>query len=140
MSARVLGVAAAPTGTAMTKLPDNIVQAATRLRRLIEQADTPDLRETARRDLERLIQQHLHCAGQLNADSPPAGPRNSNVLSKCCARSLRKRTFFGSNQRARAFMRRHLNCGSATTSPEFVPYNHRGNCDAHCAHRPEPTH
>ena len=42
----------------MADVPSDVLKDATRLRRLVEQAETPDLRETARRDLERLVQQH----------------------------------------------------------------------------------
>jgi hypothetical protein len=42
----------------MSDLRVDVLQAATKLRRLVEQADTPDLRETARCSLKRLFQQH----------------------------------------------------------------------------------
>jgi hypothetical protein len=42
----------------MSDIRTDALEYATRLRRLVEQADTPDLRETARRDLESTIKKH----------------------------------------------------------------------------------
>ena len=58
-------------------------RAATRLRRLVEQADTPDLRETARRDLSASSSSTLDYARRSNVASLAAGRNNSDVLSTC---------------------------------------------------------